>query len=156
MPSNTLPKTILIKGDADACHAVEGEATSQITPGHLMRYDGATNKLRVSNVAADTAAIQRMFALENDVVGQIPNVGQSIDQVYAVGDRVYGLIVEPGDRLYALVNAGAPAIVFGDLLESALDGSLVKRGTGTPIAMALEDVNNSGGSSEARIKVEIV
>jgi len=156
MTSDTTPKTILLKGCNDSQHTVEGQATSQITPGHLIKYDTSDKTLHVYNGAANIA-VQRMFALENDVAPTVGvGLGLAIDQPYAVGDRVYGIIAQTGDHIYALVNAGAPAIVFGDLLESNGDGSLVKAGSGTPLARALEAVNNSGGSSEARIRCEVL
>src|SRR3990167_9926709 len=154
MTSDATPKTVLLKGCLDSQHTVEGEATSAITPGHLILYGTSTSELRVANVAATTEGQQRMFALENDVAPDGYNLGAAIDQVYAVSDRVYGYIAQAGDHIYALVNAGASAIVFGDLLESALDGSLAKVASGLPVARALEAVDNSGGSAEARIKVE--
>jgi len=158
MASDTQRKTILLKGDFDGNHAVEGQAHNPITPGMLIDYDGDEKILRVFNRASNVTGIQPMFAVEDDVVGQVPNVGMAIDQVYADGDRTYGYICQKGDQVYALCDSGGDAIVFGDLLESAGagTGTLVKRNAGTTIARALEAVDNSGGSNAARIKVEIV
>lgn len=162
MASDTQRKTILLKGDFDGNHAVEGQATSKIIPGHLIDYDGAQNRLRTYNGAANKVAIARMFAVENDVTGNYPpqagtTAGTlSIDVPYPEGERAYGYHCQAGDIINALVDAGAAAIVFGDLLESAGDGSLVKRAAGTALARALEALDNSGGSNPARLKVEIL
>lgn len=59
--------------------------------------------------------------------------------------------------MYALVAAGAAAIAQNAYLASAGDGTLVTAGLDeVAVAQALEAVDNSGGGSAVRIKVEII
>jgi hypothetical protein len=160
MASNTTRKTILIKGDFDGNHGVEGQATVAIKPGMLIDYATSQKTIKRYVGAADQARIQPMFAVENDISPAAPVVGSQsmgIDTNYAVGDRVYGFIANRGDQILALLDTGATAVVFGDLLQSHGDGTLAKRtASNTVVARALEAVDNSAGSTYARILVEIL
>ena len=108
------PQTIVLKGRPQRREAAAGGA---ITPGHLIKYD-TSGDFVVHNVAAGkTPAI---FAGENEVVGL------DLTDAYASGDRVLAWHCGPGDEIYALVPANAPAIVIGDILESNGDGTVRK------------------------------
>lgn len=148
-----LPKTILLKGGG---LRKEGEAGAAITPGYLVDRN-ASDEL-IPHGGAGLNAIP-MFALENDVIGK------EIDVDYILGDNVITAMPERGGEVYGLVAAGAAAIVIGDFLESAGDGTLRKVVTSAAtadtarvsvVARAIEAVDNSGGTAEARIKVEVV
>lgn len=142
-------------------YTLEHEAGGTIKPGHLIMLN-SSNKVVVHATAGGTAAAD--FALENYLVGK------GIDTAYASTDLVLHKIFGPGDQVNAIVAASASAIVIGDFLESAGDGTLRKvvaqndtDGTGAPeirthkvIARALEAVDNSGGDAPVRIMVEIV
>ena len=100
-----------------------------------------------------------LFALENEVIGN------PITEDYLDNDLVIAMFMPPGAEVYALVAASAAAIVRGDFLESAGDGTLriatADAATDTAqreamVATAIEDVDNSGGGTEARIKVEVL
>ena len=190
----------------------ELDAAGAITPGHLIERDGSGTVVVHSTAAGRAAA---MFARENDLKGD------DITVAYASGDRVQMLMFPKGGEVNALVAASAPAIVVGDFLESAGDGTLrvpvdeadlAGTLTGTvdgtmediadialstsntytdaavnaavnaailtanlenkemltkinvllpeavkfPVAIALESVDNSGGGSAVRIRVEIL
>lgn len=146
-----MANTILLKGQPIA---KEGKANAAITPGHLieLRSDG---ELQVHGSAAGTAA--KAFARENEVFGK------DIDTAYAAEDNVLYYVLRSGDEVNALVAAGAAAIVVGDKLESAGDGTLRKVSTSAAtadtsrdsvVAVALENVDNSGGGTAVRIKAE--
>ena len=108
------PHTIILKGRPMRREATAGGA---ITPGHLIKYN-SSGQFVVHNVAAGLPAT--IFAAENEVFGG------DISDAYASGDRVLAWHCSPGDEIYALVPANAPAIVIGDLLESNGDGTLRK------------------------------
>ena len=147
------PDTILLKGNGLFKEALAGTA---ITPGYLIQRS-ADGDVDPHASAASTA--NKLFAVENELLGK------EITVDYAVGDKCYFVAPERGAEIYALVAAAAPAIVIGDYLESAGDGTLRKVAVDTAtdqgqraavVAQALEAVDNSGGGTEARIKVEIL
>lgn len=132
----------------------EGNASVAVTPGMLVERVAAG--IRPHSVAADNA--RKYFAVEFD------EVGRGVDDVYAIGERVlYGRYAS-GDEVYALVAAGATAITVGAALESAGDGTLRIQTTDAAtdnterdsvVGYAKEAVDNSGGGSRARIKIEV-
>jgi hypothetical protein len=138
------PHTILLKGRGQHEEAPAGGA---ITPGHLVKFN-SSNALVVHATAAGAAT--PLFACENEINGK------TIADAYATGDYVQAEFMYPGCQVYALVAAAAVAIVAGDLLESAGDGTLRKFGSGVVIAFAKEAVDNSGGGAAARIRACIV
>lgn len=93
----------------------ELNAAGAITPGHLLVRDGSGTVV-VHATAGGRA--QAMFARENDLQGD------DITVAYASGDLVQMLFFPKGGEVNALVAAAAPAIVVGDFLESAGDGTL--------------------------------
>lgn len=150
--------TIQLKG---AGLRKEAPAGGAITPGHLITRN-SSNAFIVHAVAAGPAVA--MFALENELFGK------EITAAYASGEQVLAWVPEKGSEVYALVAAAAAAIVVGDYLESAGDGTLRKAtafaqsGTtpfavtpaGYPVARALNAVDNSGGGTPVRIEVEVL
>jgi len=145
--------TILLKGDG--LHG-EGVANAAITPGDLIERM-STGKLRKHATAAANAL--PMFAIENEVIGD------GIDDNYAANDNCLYIIPQRGSWVYARLAAAAAAIVIGDYLESAGDGTLRKAAVDAAtdntqrvsiVARALEAVDNSGGGSAVRIKVEVI
>lgn len=151
MASST-PNTIILKGNG--CRK-EGDAAGTITPGHLVQFD-SSGDIVVHATAAGTA--RKAFAVENDLIGN------GIGDNYTSGDRVQYNVFESGAEVYALVAASATAVTIGAALESAGDGTLRIQTTdaatddtqrNSVVAYALEAVDNSGGATPARIKVEV-
>lgn len=155
-----MANTIPLKGDYELKEAVASEA---ITPGELVEF-GGSNDLQKHSTAGGNA--RKAFALENDLVGD------DISTDYDSGDTVRYAVFPKGAEVNALLPTGTAASVSiskGDALESAGDGTLVKWDTAgqatdpsaTPVEVdqlvgyALESVDNSGGSSEARIEIEV-
>lgn len=150
--------TVVVKGYPMRKEAV---ASAGITPGHLIDL-ASTNKVAVHAVAGGNTA--RAFAIENEVIGN------GIDVAYIANDNVLYGIFQPGDEVYALVAAAASAIVIGDEVESAGDGTVRKAtafaqsGTtpfavtaaGTVIGRALQAVDNSAGGTAVRLLIEII
>jgi hypothetical protein len=148
------PKTIVLRGRGIRKEAI-ADAGSAIKPGYLLERDNATEVSEHSSAGENAVP---MFAVENEVVGK------DIDTVYAVGDNVLFEVMTPGTEVYALVAASATAITAGAFVESAGDGTVRIASTSAAtadterlgiIGQALEDVDNSGGGSEARIRIEI-
>jgi hypothetical protein len=166
--AKTAPETILLKGRGFRKEKVAG---GTITPGHLVASN-SSDQLVVHATAAGHA--QAMFAVEAEHLSALGGTGYNtsggtIDDNYSSGDFVQSEILDAGCHVYALVAAAASAIVIGDALESAGDGTLRKRTpfsqngsapydvteAGWVVAYALEAVDNSGGGAPARIKVEV-
>ncbi|TXH42039.1 MAG: hypothetical protein E6Q97_36480 [Desulfurellales bacterium] len=129
--TKTAPRTILLKGRGVRMERV---AAGAITPGHLLRID-SNGKFAVQNAAAQRGL--RAFAVENDINGK------GIDDAYATGDFVQAEILGSGDEVNALLAAAATAVVIGDLLECAADGTLRK-------VVGLTD--SSGGTANTTIQ----
>lgn len=163
-------RTIILKGERQHIRK-EGIAGAAIVPGMLVSLS-SDGKYDPHGTAAGEAA--RLIAVENELksweTNGVPIAGSPIDQAYADNDRLYYASCAPGVEVYALLAAGATAVVAGTLLESAGDGTLRNRtafaqaGTtpfavtpaGFAIARAMESVDNSGGGSRARIIVEML
>lgn len=154
-----MPNTILLKGEGIQ---KERAAGGTITPGHLVTLNSSNAVVVHATASGD---VFPAFALEDE------DVGKDLNTNYTSGQNVRYLIPERGSEIYALVPASASAIVIGDLLCSNGDGTLKKYaaqatnegGSGTYtiqtagiVARALEAVDNSGGGSPARIKVEVL
>ncbi len=146
------PKTITLKGDHIRKEAI---ASAAINPGHLVEFGGA-QELRVHAGAGLNA--RKAFALENDLIGG------GIGDAYALNQTVQYGVFPPGAEVYALLAAAATAVTIGLALESDGDGTLRLLTTDAAtddtqrdsvVAYALEAVDNSGGGSEARIRVEV-
>ena len=130
-------------------------AASAIIPGHLVEETTAGTVQENSTAAANA---QRLFALTD------LTVGGTIDDVYAVASTVRYGAAHTGQKVFGLVAAAAAAIVIGDALESAGDGTLRKAladaATDTAqrdaiVAYATEAVDNSGGGTAVRIKARV-
>jgi hypothetical protein len=133
MSSSTTPKTVLLKGKPGNR---EGIANAAITPGMLIEQM-STGKFR-AHATAGGVHPAKYFAREQEWTGG------ALDTAYAGDDRLPYLVCGPGDQVYALVPAGAAAIVIGDLLESNGDGRLRKA------ANYLTD--NSGGTANTTLQ----
>lgn len=154
MPA-TNPNTVILKGPY-----VHKEGTVKagvtITPGHLLERE-TDGTIKVHGVAAGNAA--KMFAIENAMMGK------GITDTYAAADNILFGIFAPGAEVYALVAAAAAAIVIGNYVESAGDGTVrvLTNAASTPeesrasvIGRALEAVDNSGGGAAVRIRIEVI
>lgn len=139
--------TIILKG-----RGITKEAFTAgiISPGDLVKYNGNGAYIRQS-LNAGALKVPPDFALENELFGQ------SITVDYASGDFAKVMSCFPGMEVYGTLAANAAIIVAGDQLVSAGDGSL-KKGNGTtdqPMAIALEDVDNSANATKVRIRVQV-
>lgn len=147
------PKTIVLKGDGLYKEALAG---GTITPGHLVTRNASS--AFVVGPAAGLNAFA-MFALEDELQGK------DITDNYVSGDLVVAVMPMRGSEIYALVAASAAAVVVGDELESAGDGTVRKAAAVAVaqnnlrriVARAVEAVDNSANAAgPVRIKIEIV
>jgi hypothetical protein len=136
---------ILLKGRGERREAA---AAGTITPGHLIQYNTAGAFVVQTN---DQKPCSPLVAVENDLVGD------TISDNYVSGDYVQGEHLASGDEFLGLVAAGAAAIVRGDELASAGDGTIEKAVDAVnAIAVALEAIDNSAGGSAVRIKAMVL
>lgn len=145
--ASSQPFTIRIKGDFIDKEAPTKSSGSVISPGYLVSRasDGTVIPHGVSGGAAEP-----LYAQENFLMGH------DINTAYSSPDTCLLLAGKSGCEVQARVPASAAAIVIGDDLMSNGDGTLVKKtSTNVVVARALQAVNNSGGSSQAFIIVEI-
>lgn len=150
--AGTNPNTILLKpngGDYDERPVEEALAGGTITPGMLILF--SSGNVIANGTAADADA-PAMWALEKEFLD--PNVvtDPPIDVTYTSGQTVRYIWSQPGDKLYALLEAGAN-VARGAPLESNGAGALQAYSNGKIIAFADEAKDNSVGGSAVRIKV---
>lgn len=126
----------------------EYEAASAVSPGDYVVINSTNKALRMGTALARRGL---NFAIENEIFGK------GVETDYAAGDRVLVESCTPGMGVNVTIAAGAAAIAIGDQLEAAADGTLRKLTTSTtPIAVAKEAIDNSGGASKVRILAELI
>lgn len=150
-----MANTIILRG-RDLVIRKEGVTDEAVTPGHLLER-GGSNDVQKHSVASGNA--QKLFALENDLVGE------SITDAYATGETVQIAACPTGVEVYALLANGENASI-GSALVSNGDGTLavftaydtsdsaVSINPTAIVGYALEALNNSTGSA-ARLRVEV-
>ena len=156
--ASTTPHTILL---SDKPEWVRDEAKANsvaITPGDLIEPVGA-GLVQLHSTQAGNA--YPWFAVENP--WEEDNTAAAIDTNYGTTDTVFFVKGLPGQQVYAWLQPGG-SVAAHTLLESA--GSVGALQTATAegtvtaprrfVARALETVNNSAGTVNARIKVEIL
>lgn len=159
------PNTILLAGTP--FKPQEKAASEAITPGHLVEFvpsGGSAGLLRKHATASGNA--QPMFAIESLTPDRTVTTAP-IDTPYAVNETVRWIFAQQCEVL-AWVPASAAAIKTGDSLVSNGDGTLKKGAaqavneggsatytifTEAVVAIAAENVDNSGGGTPARIRV---
>ena len=126
-------------------------AAAALSPGHLIEKTSA-DKYQKHSTAASNAV--RCIAEEQ------AELNKGTTDAYAQNDLVKAYNLLPGEQAYFRVAAGASAIVIGNFLESAGDGTVRLLGTDAAtdqaqresvVARADEAVDNSGGGSEVFI-----
>lgn len=141
------PNTIFLGGEMTEVGDVA--ASEAITPGMLIeRFSSAgTPKFRKHSTAGGAAV---PTFLRNSSM-----LNKGIDDAVAAGDTVEAFIGTAGCAVYAIIASGQN-IAAGNFLESAGNGKLRVYAAGVRLAQALEDVNNTAGPSDARIRVEVL
>lgn len=144
---------IVLKGDR-AEQRREGKAgAAGILPGHLLiRSTTVSGDVLVNPTALDDLA-PKLFAVENDVVGN------TAADAYADNDQVQYLAAQPGNELLGRA-AAAQTWARGDALESAGGGQLQSHTSGaTPaltgriIAYAIEPITTPAADTLVEVEV---
>lgn len=123
----------------------DGAASAAVTPGMLV--SGITSIAPYATAAGNAA---RAFALDR------PEMGKTIDDVYAIGDTVKVGVFHQGEHVLALIAAGQNIAADARLEAGATAGTLRVFAAGVVLARALEAVDNTAGPGNARIRVEVM
>jgi len=127
----------------------EKVAIEAIIPGHLLEVVASGVKKQTD----DAANVAPIFALERD------ELGNGIDDAYAIGDVVKMGTFKPGDRVYGWLASGQN-VAEGDYLTGTTAGLLTKTSVAASVrlAKAVESVDTTGSAPVAgtRIRAEIV
>lgn len=146
-------RTILLK---DRGVRKEGIALAALQPGYLVEVD-LNGKIIAHASAGENAS--PAFVVENELVGN------DITVAIPAGDQVVYETLGRGAEVLAVLAASAAAIIIGDYLESAGDGTMriVTAAAATTqaersgvILRAIEAVDNSGGGTEVFIETEVL
>lgn len=129
---------------------LEAIASAITTPGRLMRIQ--SNGEFAPNTGGPTQPVEKVFALHDWMQGK------TIDDDYAVGDRLRMLVPLPGDTVLGWLDAGQ-TVVIGDFLAGGITGGLVIKpepptDTNIVVGVALDAFTTPG--SDVRIRVRII
>ncbi len=147
-----MSKTIVLDGYVTR---KEPTAAAGLSPGHLINW----------TVPARFWTCHGRWHIVTAFATEYEYDSSDVDTAYTTGDRVRYVVAMTGAKIKAKLAASATAIVIGDYLESAGDGTLRKVSTDTATSQdernsvrfqAVEAVDNSSGSSEVFIKVEVI
>ena len=147
-----MANTIIAKGKGVRFERLAGGA---ITPGALVMLNSSNALVVHATAAGYTPPI---VAIEQELFGR------DLDTAYANAEHCIGEYLLPGMEAYMLFGIATHAIVIGDLLESAGDGTLREFApltgtlTGTPDG-ALADITfnstwSSGQANEINVNFE--
>lgn len=143
-----------IAGQPIIAEALASAATT-IIPGHLIEVTTAGTVQEHSTAAANA---EKLIALAD------PTLGATIADIYAAASLVRYGAFRTGQRVKMRLAASAAAIVIGDALESAGDGTVriatADAATDTAqrdaiVGYAVEAVDNSSGGINVQIEVRI-
>lgn len=161
MMAKTNPSTIILKGNPMyqeyPLAPITASGVTAITPGMLVEL--ASGEVRPHTTQGGDAT--PLFAVEGLNEDTSTKTMGDIDVDYEDDNMAVKVAyVNNGDQVYALLRAGGSVTIHG-LLQSASDGYLMAYNSSSPtplrpVARALETVDNSGGSTPARIKVEVL
>lgn len=171
------PNTILLEGDDDSYQRANAEADGTVTPGQIVERTGTD-----TSAANDVPLVTRYSTSAEKcvlrVALELAKTGKTIADDYADGDYLEYRTFESGDEFYGFVFDGSNAAGTGaDLSANANisqgdrlvvyagageNGNLRNLDTGNgdaegaALVEALEDVDNSSGSTPARIRVKVI
>lgn len=134
---NTTASTI---SGTPPCRTMERLANAALSPGHVVELM-STDKFR-KNTRAALPGTPKIIALEKEYLGK------GITTAYAAADQVVAGVFKPGSMVTLRLAASAVAVVIGDLLECAADGT-VRKVTGTGSGYLTD---NSGGTANTTIQ----
>jgi len=162
MPITT--RVIAAQGDGKGMPFFEealAAVASTIKPGHLV-VRAATGEVDKHVTAGGTA---QAWVADTNLM-----IATDTDTVYTAGDTVRYGVYSTGQKVFVRVAAAAAAIVIGDRLQSAGDGTVqvfvpqvvdeggVAMVTIQPnnlVGFAVEAIDNSGGASEVFVEMRV-
>jgi len=173
----TDPDVILLEGEDDSYQRSNFEADGTITPGQIVEYTGTD-----TSAANDVFLGQRYSTSAQKcnvrVALEQAKTGKTIDDDYDDGDYGETRTFQSGEEFYGLVfdgdnAAGSSADLSANANISQGDRLVVYAGAGengnlraldtgngdsegAALVEAKEDVDNSSGTSPARIRVEVL
>lgn len=133
-------------------------AGQTLYPGQLVALnpDGKTVQAESGDAGANTRIA---VATENSMLGKTKEdayTGTAKDPNKIGGDNVFYCVSARGTEIQFRLEAAAPALTAGDMLQSNGEGGVEKLASGnTPIAICLESVDNSSGLTPTFIVSEI-
>ena len=144
--AKTNPETIILRGKYHI--QKEGRTSEALSPGHILER-GGTADIQKNNAANRIAGL--LIAIENAAAGG------DINEAYAANDNVVFVACYSGMEVYARIPAGAN-ISKNDLLTCTNDGAVQDTGATQALAcgIALEDKDNSSGTTETFVRMEVV
>lgn len=127
----------------------EALAAVAITPGMVIERTSSSFKPH----ATDGENLKlKLVAEENDFEGK------EITDAYAIGDRVFARVYQPGDEFQGLLAAGESVAINAELISNGAGALRAVTGAEVGDFMAREAVDNSatGTTTSARIHVEVL
>lgn len=147
-------RTIILK-NGEYCPQEEAVMHEAAYPGHFVEFNA---DLEFAKAAESGAKTSLMILIEDDLQGK------KISEAYDSASQARARWVQPGTEVYAWLAKGH-SVTQGDRLElagfeeagcvGAAEFHSSAKGTGV-IAVAKETVDNSAGTSGARIKIQII
>ena len=141
--AKSTPETILLKG-SPVCK--EGITDEKLKPGHIIERGGTKD---IQKVDSANEFRGKMIAIENDLVGC------GVDDEYAVDDTVLFIAPYRGCEVLVRIAAGAN-VAEGAYVTCAADGTGVTGTVANAFGIALEAKDNSTGTAETFLRVEII
>jgi len=163
MMAKSAPSTIVLKVAGEPrfeefpLAPITASGVTAITPGMLV--ETVAGEVRPHSTQGGNA--ERMFAVEGLNEDASSKTLGDIDTDYDDDNAAVKVwFPKPGDYVYALLGAGQQVAVEG-LVQSASDGYLMPYTAGTNIperivGRATEAVDNSAGTSAARVRVRVI
>lgn len=141
-----MANTILLRGAKLTTRKEANCGSTGITPGMLVEIDASSSDAKPQT--GDGARCQVAVAFENEIFGN------GIDVAYIEDDQVLYDIYPSGSEFLGYVAAATSAIANRAFVTPDGAGGLKTGTAANGIGIALEAVDNSGGSTFVRIKVE--
>lgn len=152
------PKTILLRVNSrhEDRPLFEAPATDAlIMPGHFIQLL-STGKADANTTTAIWSP--KWIAVENPYIDPTVVSTIAIDTPYAEDDSVRYVRLQPGDEVYALLTDEENVAIGEPLGPSGTAGEVISATTATDetvFGIALEAVDNTGGSGALRIRMAI-
>lgn len=141
--AKTTFSNILITRNGSERPIFEALAAAEVYPGQLVMLD-SNGKLALQT--ADDSAVPCWIVVEHYAKsGKV-----ALEQSYAAGETTRYIRAQPGDEVYAFLQA-SETIAVGDELNSVTAGAFGEVVAGAAMGVALEAVTTTASTSHVRI-----